>query len=80
MTDIRHLLNGVPPGMAAVPMQRAPTEAELAEVHTVRAMQARDRAVALAVEYLRSDRVVTSALLELARRIALYIETGGTDI
>jgi len=78
MTDIRHLLNGVPPGMAAVPMQRAPTEAELAEVHTVRAMQARDRSVALAVEHARGESVTTVGLLELARHIARYIETGET--
>ena len=78
MTDIRHLMNGVPPGMAAVPMQRAPSEAELEEVRAVRSMQARDRAVALAVEHLRGDVTDAEELLELARHIARYIETGET--
>ena len=78
MADMRHLMNGVPPGMVPMQVQRPPTETELEEVRTVRSMQARDRAVALAVEHARGESITTVGLLELARHIARYIETGET--
>ena len=64
--------------MVPVQVPRPPSEAELEDARAVRSMQARDRAVALAVEHARGESVTTVGLLELARHIARYIETGET--
>ena len=78
MSTPRDFLRGMPNAMVPVQVPRPPSEAELEDARAVRSMQARDRAVALAVEHARGDGVATSALLELARHIARYIETGET--
>ena len=64
------------PGMVPVQVPRAPSKQELEDVAAARAMQARDRAVALAVEHYRGTGEDGTSLLTLAEAVARFILEG----
>ena len=76
MADMRHLMNGVPPGMVPVQVPRQPTDAERHELEMVRAMEVRTRAVGLAVEHYRGTGEDGVALLDLAQAITRFVLEG----